>query len=57
MITILDLDAEFAKLNTLEKRSATTTDAEHLTVDVEDSRTLVAAQLTGSTKRSGADVF
>jgi hypothetical protein len=50
MITILDLDAEFAKLNTLEKRSATTTDAEHLTVDVEDSRTLVAAQLTGSTE-------
>jgi hypothetical protein len=50
MITILDLDAEFAKLKTLEKRSATTTDAEHLTVDVKDPRTLIAAQPTGSTE-------
>ena len=50
MITIVDLDAEFAKLTTLEKRSATTTDAEHLTVDVEDPRTLTAAQLTGITE-------
>jgi len=50
MITILDLDAEFAKLTTLEKHSATKTDAEQLTVDVEDSWTLMAAQLTGSTE-------
>ena len=47
MITILDLNAEFAKLTTLEKCSA---NAEHLTVDIEDPRTLIAAQLTGSTE-------